>query len=70
MNLDDMDLELLDLLALNDWETQESEDIKEGERLIRSIEEYGIREFTNLHELDDEGNLITNEKGDLVRESY
>ena len=37
---------------------------------MMDIKEYGIREFTNLHELDDEGNLITNKKGDVIREIY
>ena len=58
----------LNEISLNQWLEQEKEDLEEGKRLLDEVSEYGINSFYNYHVIDDNGNLETDDKGNIIRE--
>ena len=57
-----------DIISLNNWFEKEREEIEEGKRLILMLEDYGLRVFINSHATDENGMIIVNENGDVIRE--
>ena len=57
-----------DRISLNNWFEKEREEIEEGKRLILMLEDYGLRVFINSHATDENGMIIVNENGDVIRE--
>lgn len=57
-----------DRISLNNWIEKEQEDLEKGSYLLNFVREFGLNNFVNCHETDENGMIIVNENGDVLRE--
>ena len=58
----------LDNISLQNCLDNEEKDIEEGSYLLNFVRESGLRIFLNSHETDENGMILVDENGDVIRE--
>lgn len=61
-------MEEFDKISLQNFLDNEEKDIEEGSYLLNFVRESGLRIFLNYHETDDNGMILVDENGDVIRE--
>ena len=58
----------LDNISLQNFLETEKNDLEEGSYLLSFVRESGLRIFLNSHETDENGIILVNEDGNVIRE--
>jgi hypothetical protein len=58
----------LDKMSFENWIEKEEEDLERGSYLLNFVREFGLDNFVNCHETDENGMILVNENGDVLRE--
>ena len=61
-------MEELDNISLQNFLETEKNDLEEGSYLLSFVRESGLRIFLNSHETDENGIILVNEDGNVIRE--
>lgn len=61
-------MEEFDKISLQNFLENEKNDLEKGDFLLSFVRESGLRIFLNSHETDENGMILVDENGDVIRE--